>query len=42
MIEINGKTMAECISWKWQSKNRLGTMEEAMELDKGTSGAVAS
>ena len=37
MVAVNGKTMAEGVSWKGKRKDRLGTMEEAMELDKGSS-----
>ena len=42
VVEVNGKTMAEGVSWKKQRKDRLGTMEEAMGLDKGSSAAGAS
>ena len=42
VIGVSGKTMAERISWKGQSKNRLGTMGEAMELDKSSLAAVAN
>ena len=42
MVGVNGKPMAQGVSWKEQRKDRLGTMVEAMELDKGSSDALSS
>ena len=42
VVGLNGKTMAEGVPWKKQSKDRLRAMEEAMELDKGSSAVVIS
>ena len=42
MVGVNGKTMAEGLSWRGQRKDSFGTMEQAMELDKGSSAAGTS
>ena len=42
VVGVNRKTMAEGLSWRGQRKDRLGTMEEAMELDKGSSAVGSS
>ena len=42
VVGVNGKTMAAGLSWRGQRRDRLGTMEEAMQLVKGNSAAVTS
>ena len=42
VVGVNDRTRAEGVSWKEQRKDRLGAMEEAMGLDKGSSAVGAS